>query len=154
MLILKVLHIASMFTGVSLVIGMGSVAGLVARQGDVRVIRSTFPIFNRFARFIPIFFTIGLVFGLATALTGGFDLLRPWLLIAYVLFIAATALGAAIEGPWQQKVLAAAEASPDDAPSSELLAVTHDRREAFAFWATVVILAAFIVDMVFKPFGP
>jgi hypothetical protein len=153
MLILKVLHIASMFTGVSLVLGMGSVAGLVARQGDVRVIRSTFPIFIRLARFIGPFFILGLVFGLATALTGGFDLLRPWLLVAYVLFVAATGLGIAVEGPWQNKVLAAATASPDDAPSSELLRIVHDPRELFAFWATVVVLAAFIVDMVFKPFG-
>lgn len=153
MLILKVLHIVSMFAGVSLVLGMGSVAGLIARQGDVRAIRSTFPIFIRLARLIGPFFILGLVFGLATAVTGGFDLLRPWLLIAYALFVAATALGVGIEGPWQQKVLAAATASPDDAPSSELLGLVHDPRERFAFWATVVILAAFIVDMVFKPFG-
>jgi uncharacterized membrane protein len=152
-LILKFLHIASMFVGVSLALGMGSVAGLVGRNGDVRTIRSTFPIFNSFARFIPIFFTLGLIFGLATAFTGGFDLLRPWLLIAYALFVAATALGAGIEGPWQQKVLVAATASPEDAPSSELMRIVHDPRERFAFWATVVILAAFIVDMVFKPFG-
>jgi uncharacterized membrane protein len=152
-LILKFLHIASMFVGVSLVLGMGSVAGLVARQGDVRAIRSTFPIFNSLARFIPVFFVLGLVFGLGTAWVGGFDLLRPWLLIAYVLFIAATVLGAGIEGPWQQEVLAAATASPEDAPSSELMGIVHDRRERFAFWATFVILAEFIVDMVFKPFG-
>ena len=153
MLILKVLHIASMFAGVSLVLGMGSVAGLVARQGDVRVMRSTFPIFIRLARFIGPFFTLGLVFGLATAWVGGFDLLRPWLLIAYVLFVAATGLGIAIEAPWQQKVLAAATASPEDTPSRELMHIVHDPRERFAFAATVVILAAFIVDMVFKPFG-
>jgi uncharacterized membrane protein len=153
MLILKVLHIASMFAGVSLVLGMGSVAGLVARKGDVRSIRSTFPIFNNLARFIPVFFILGVVFGLATAWVGGFDLLRPWLLIAYVLFIAASALGAGIEGPWQQKVLAAANSSPDDAPSIELMRIVHDPRERFAFWATIVILAAFLVDMVFKPFG-
>lgn len=36
MLILKFLHIASMFAGVSLVLGMGSVAALVARKGDVK----------------------------------------------------------------------------------------------------------------------
>jgi uncharacterized membrane protein len=152
-LILKFLHIASMFTGVSLVLGMGSVAALVARKGDVRAIRSTFPIFIRLARLIGPFFTLGLLFGLATAWTGGFDLLRPWLLIAYVLFVAATGLGLAIEGPWQQKVLAAAAASPDDEPSSDLLRLVRDPRERFAFWATVVILAAFIFDMVFKPFG-
>jgi uncharacterized membrane protein len=152
-LILKVLHIVSMFAGVSLVLGMGSVAGLVARQGDVRAIRSTFPIFIRLARLIGPFFILGLIFGLATAVTGGFDLLRPWLLIAYVLFVAATGLGIVVEGPWQQKVLAAAAASPEDAPSGELMRIVRDPREGFAFWATVVILAAFIVDMVIKPFG-
>jgi uncharacterized membrane protein len=152
-LILKFLHIVSMFAGVSLVLGMGSVAGLIARQGDVRAIRSTFPIFIRLARLIGPFFILGLIFGLATAWVGGFDLLRPWLLIAYVLFVISTGLGIAIEGPWQQKVLAAATASPEDAPSGELMRIVHDPRERFAFWATVVILAAFIVDMVFKPFG-
>ena len=153
MLILKFLHVASMFVGVSLVLGLGSLAGLIARTGDVRAIRSSFPIFTRLARFIGPIFTLGLVFGLATAWTGGFNLLAPWLLIAYVLFVAATALGIAIEGPWQQKVLAAATASPDDVPSSELVLLTHDPRERFAFWATVVILMAFVFDMVFKPFG-
>ena len=86
-------------------------------------------------------------------MTGGFDFFRPWLLIAYGLFIAATILGAGIHNPWNKQVLAAATASPDDAPSPELLALVADRREKIAVRADVVIIGAFIFDMVVKPFG-
>jgi hypothetical protein len=152
-LILKFLHIAAMFSGVSVALGAGAISVLIARNGDVRAIRSAFPIFVRLQPLIPAFFGLGVLFGLATAWTAGFDFLRPWLLIAYVLVVAATVIGGGIEGPWQKRVLTAAMTSPDDAPSGELLALTHDRRETFSFWASVVIIAALIFDMVFKPFG-
>jgi hypothetical protein len=152
MLVLKFLHIASMFTGVAIALGGGGVVALIAR-GDVRTIRSAFRVMTRLSPVIPTFFTLGVAFGLATAWTGGLDFLRPWLLIAYVLFIAATILGAAFESPWQKRVLAAAMASPEESPSAELQVLMRDPRERLAFWATLVIIAAFIFDMVVKPFG-
>ncbi len=153
MLILKVLHISFMFAGVALALGGGAVVALIARSGDVRSIRSAFGVMTKLEPLIPTFFSLGLVFGLATALTGGFDFFRPWLLIAYVLFIASGILGGVIEPAWRKHVLAAAMASPEDAPSHELLALVAGRREKFAFWADIVLMGALISDMVVKPFG-
>ncbi len=153
MLFLKFVHIAFMFAGVALALGGGAVVALIARSGDVRSIRSAFGVMTRFLPLIPTFFSLGLVFGLATALTGGFDFFRPWLLIAYGLYIAASIVGGVIEPAWHKRVLAAAMASPDDAPSHELLALVADRRAEVAFGADVVLMSALIFDMVVKPFG-
>ncbi len=153
MLILKFLHIAFMFTGVAVGLGGGGVVDLIARSRDVRTIRSAFGVMTRLQPVIPTSFGLGVLFGLATAWTEGLDFLRPWLLIAYVLVIAASILGAGIENPWHKRVLAAAMASPEESPSAELQVVLRDPRERFAFWATFVIIAALIFDMVVKPFG-
>jgi len=153
MLVLKFLHIALVFSGVALGLGGGGIVALMARSGDVRTIRSAFGVMVKLQPAIPGFFGLGVLFGLAYAWTSGLDFLRPWLLIAYVLAIAATILGAGFESPWHKRVLAAALASPEVSPSEELQALLHDPRERFAFWATVLIILAFIFDMVVKPFG-
>ena len=67
MLILKFVHISFMFAGVALALGGGTMVALIARSGDVRSIRSAVGVMTRLQPLIPAFFSLGLVFGLATA---------------------------------------------------------------------------------------
>ena len=100
---------------------------------------------------LPIFFIGGAIFGLLAALTGELNFLAPWLIAAYVVFVIAMVTGATITGPWTGKMSMAAEASPTDAPSPELLAVVHDRR---ALMGSVILMSAIVVIiflMVVKP---
>ena len=151
MLFLKFAHVVLMFAGVAFTTGAGMVPTLMARSDDVRGIRSVFGLWARMSRGVPMLFIVGGLFGLATALAIGYNLLRPWLVIAYVLFAVLAMVGARIESPWFDRVLAAALASPDDAPSSELRALLADRRRTTVFWASNAIVIVLIFDMVVKP---
>ena len=79
--------------------------------------------------------------------------MRPWLLIAYVLFAIGMFTGARIHGPYAQAVGAAAEASPDEAPSPELNRALDNPQETFAYWLDYAVVGALIFDMIIKPFG-
>jgi hypothetical protein len=83
----------------------------------------------------------------------GFDPFQPFLLIAYVLFILATIVGAVITTPWFKKVTLLAAESPDAAPSPELSAALDDPRARFTDWFDPIIILAFLFDMIVKPFG-
>jgi uncharacterized membrane protein len=93
----------------------------------------------------------GIVFGLLTAATGGFDFVAPWLLIAYVLvgvfFVNAFAAGARI-------VHVAKAAVEADAGEREAADVVRDMGSTRAVWlvaSNAVVFALIIADMVLKP---
>jgi uncharacterized membrane protein len=102
---------------------------------------------------IPILYIVGAGFGLATALNFGFNLLAPWLVIAYVLWTAAMANGGAIHRPFADRIMRVASAAPDGAISGELALTLADRRERVAEIADYVIIIAILFDMVVKPFS-
>jgi uncharacterized membrane protein len=93
------------------------------------------------------------VFGLLTAWTRGFDFFAPWLLIAYALLILGSILSARFNLPHIAHVAELAAKSADDTPSPELAATLADRRGDIFFGLDVIIIIAFIFDMVVKPFS-
>jgi hypothetical protein len=147
------LHIGVMFTAVGVSVVPELLLHRMAESGDVTGVRSFGRVFQRLGKLIPLLFGLGALLGLAAAYFSHFDLLRPWLIIAYVLFAISAALGGAIQAPWAARLGAAAAQSPADAPSAEFIAVAHDSRSKMANYAVDVIIVVFIVDMVFKPFG-
>jgi hypothetical protein len=153
MLVLKFLHIAVMFTAVAISTGPELVLRGVARSGDVRAIRAGYAIADRIGKAIPPAFFIGMILGLLTAWAGGFNFLAPWLLIAYVLFVVATILGARFASPHIAHVAALAVQSPDEAPSAELATALADRGANVIFVVESLIIIAFVFDMVLKPFS-
>jgi len=153
MLILKFLHIGVMFAAVAISIGPEFLLRSIGRSGDVRAIRTGYSLGERIGKAIPPLFFIGLIFGLLTAWVEEMNFLAPWLLIAYVLFVIATLLGARVFAPHIAHVAALAAQSPDDAPSTELRAALADRRADNLFWVEAVIIIAFVFDMVIKPFS-
>ena len=151
----KYLHVVSMFFAVALAVSGEIVVRRVAQSGDVRAIRTTVekvkPLSGPIATGL---FLAGVVFGIIAALTGQIDLLRPWLIAAYVTFIVAIAIGISITDPWVARLeQAAAAVSPDGAESAELTEVIDDRRARIGAWALQGMIAFIVFLMVVKPLG-
>lgn len=150
----KFLHVVSMFFAVALAVSGEIVVRRVAQTGDVRAIRVTVekvkPLSGPIATGL---FLAGVVFGFVAALTGQIDLLRPWLIAAYVAFVAAVAIGIGVTDPWVARLQRAAAASPDGAASPELAAVVADQRARLGAWALQGLIALIVFLMVVKPLG-
>ena len=151
-MIFKFLHIAAMFTAVAISFGPAVLLRFAARGGKVRSIQGVAETAISLSRFIAPVFILGLIFGLTTALLGGFNFLAPWLLIAYVLFVAGTVVGALGEGRFTSEVATAAAANPGDEPGPALTGVLSAPRADLVFWLFTAIVVALIFDMVIKPF--
>lgn len=152
--VFKYLHVVSMFFAVALAVSGEIVVRRVAQSGDVRAIRTTVdkvkPLSGPIATGL---FLAGVVFGIIAALTGQIDLLRPWLIAAYVAFIVAVAIGVTITDPWVARLEQAAAASPDGSASPELAAVVDDGRARIGAWALQGMTAFIVFLMVVKPLG-
>jgi hypothetical protein len=111
------LHIATMFTAVAVTIGPWLLLRRVGRTGDVPAIRRTFAMALPITKFVPPLYVLGAALGVVAIFTNGFDPFQPFLLIAYVLFIIATVVGAVVTEPWLKRVALTAAESPDGAPS-------------------------------------
>lgn len=92
---------------------------------------------------------LGVAFGLLDAIIRGFDLLAPWLLIAYALFLTMFVVGGRVQGPWIDRVAAAAEAG--DQASPELQRVVHARGPTVAMYVSWLLLAGIVFSMLVKP---
>ena len=153
MTIWKFLHIASMFTAVSIFVGQGMLSGAVARSGDVRALRRVLATEDRFAPIGGAFFLLGVVFGFVTAIVGEFDLTQTWLVIAYVLALFILLMGLLYHAPQAQRLKVAAEASPDDRPSPELDRMAHAGGAIAINVVDGLAWLAIIYLMVAKPFA-
>jgi hypothetical protein len=147
------LHVLSMFTAVATTYGPAFLMHRAVATRHVPTIRGVFSMAKVLGPFIPIFFLTGFAFAVIAIFTEGFNPFRPWLLIAYVLFAIGMFTGIRIHAPWAQAVGAAAEASPDAAPSPELNRALDSPQETFGYWLDYGVVAALIFDMIIKPFG-
>lgn len=149
----KFAHIAAMFAAVSIFVGQGMLEGAVARSGDVPALRRVLAAEDRFTPIGGGLFLLGIAFGVVTALTGGFGLLAPWLIIGYLLTAIILIVAFAYHAPTTNRLKALAAASSDDAPSPEL------RRELDRPTGMVVnvvdglVWLGVIFVMVVKPFS-
>jgi uncharacterized membrane protein len=153
MLYLKFLHILSMFTAVSMFVGGEFYLSSMERSGDVRAIRRAYQAGKKLDGIGVAAAILGAVLGIVTALAGELDLTQTWLILAYVLFVAIMAMGIAYWTPRSKRVLAAAEASPDDAPSPELSAVINRPADKGFVVLDLFLWAGIIFVMVIKPFS-
>lgn len=150
----KFLHIATLFFGVALALSGEIAVRRVAGSGDVRAIRTVVervrPIAGPLA---TVLFIVGVGFGFLAALAGEIDLLRPWLILAYVAFGSAMIIGITVIDPWVDRLARSAAASPDDAPSDELRRVIDDRVALAGTGALMMLIVALVFIMVVKPLG-
>ena len=147
------LHVLSMFAAVAAAYGPAFLEHRAAATRHVPTIRGVFSVGKAVGPLVPVFFLAGFAFAVIAIFTEGFNPFRPWLLIAYVLFAVGMYTGVAVHAPYVQAVGAAAEASPDAAPSSELNLALDNPQETVAYWADYAIVIAIIFDMIVKPFG-
>ena len=147
MFVLLYLHILTMFAAVSLAAGSSLLLLIAARRGDRVLIAELtgLPI----DRIVPPLYILGGLFGLATALAFGYDLLAPWLVVAYVLFAALTVLGIAYSGPLLGRVHTLAADQGAGGPGFEEIV----RRFQLDAAVSLLGIALIVADMVFKPFA-
>ncbi len=150
---LKFLHIVCMFGTVTLFVGGEVVLAGVARSGDVRALRRVGAVTKRTDGIAILLLLAGIGFGLAAAVTGHFDLTAGWLIAAYVLVGVVFAMGFGYFTPRYERMMKAAEASPDDAPSEELARLLDPRMELLVILFDVALWGAIIYVMVAKPFA-
>lgn len=148
--LLKFLHILSMFLAVTLLFSPDIVFYRAAAARDVHTMRRVGSLSRMVVNAGIILFFVGLAFGFLTALTGGFDLTAPWLIMAYVLVALIIVLGAAIENPHYIKVSAAAERSGEQF-SEELERLVRSPLKHLG-WLSAALYGGIIYTMVTKPF--
>lgn len=154
MLAWKSLHVLSMVTMVTVFIGAEIFYAAAIWRRDVHALAFIQRTVERtFAGFIGLGgILLGIVFGLLTAATSGFDFTAGWLIAAYLL-VAAFFVNAALIG---EKVVragkAAIEAEDGRRPAEE---VARELRANRGIWLVAInagIFTAVILDMVVKPF--
>jgi hypothetical protein len=151
MTVWKVLHVVTMFSAVTLLVG-GSVSfDVLARTRDPAALARFWSVQEPLTNVGVGLIVAGIVFGLVTAIVGPFDLTQPWLIIAYVLVAVLFVLGP-IEGRLAKRAADAA-AQAGDVWTDELEALASDRRRESLTYASTLIYVIIIVDMVAKPFS-
>ena len=150
-MVLKFLHIAFIFGGITLIYGTEILLHRISRSGDTRAIRAAFGMAKPVATAAPAIFWMGVAFGLTAGVVNGYNLLAPWLLATYVLVAALLVSGLTVTVPWMNRVGALAVAAPDGPASPELTAVLHDRSVMVLMYASLVVDVAILALMVFKP---
>lgn len=154
MLIWKALHIVSMFTMVAGFIGVEVFYAAAMRSRDVHKVAWVQRTLEKtgFGPLALIALVAGIVFGLLTAATGGFDLAGNWLIVAYVL-VGLFLVNAVLVGkPVVDAGKAAIEAEEGHRSADEVLATLPVNRAVFLLLANGVIFVAIILDMTLKPF--
>ena len=153
MLIFKTLHIISMFTMVMGLIGGFSVYALAVGRRDIRALAAIHRTLARgrlAANVSAVALLAGVVFGLLTALTAGFDFLAGWLINAYVL-VAAIAIFADWSGRRLRRLGdAAIDAEEGRRPTEEVMREVAASRFVRQVVIGAVLVVAIVADMVLK----
>lgn len=159
MLIFKVLHILTMFAAVTLLVGEHLFYAAAVWRQDVRALAairrlSVKPLYLAGAPVVAMGLLLaGVVFGLLTALTGGFDFLAGWLIAAYVLVALILIIGGS---PWVRRLAQIADdavkAEAGQRPVEEVVRAMTGSHAGLLFVIAAGLFAAIIADMVLKPF--
>jgi len=155
MLIFKALHILSMFVMVTIFSGGELFYALAIQARDVRALAWLHRTERRFGiAFVALGALIaGVIFGLLTALTGGFDVLDGWLIAAYVLVALFFVNSAIFARATIQLADRAVEADAGQLSVEEVVReMAASNRAVILFIVNATIFGLIIVDMVLKPF--
>jgi uncharacterized membrane protein len=145
-LILKFLHIGSMFLATALAVGPSVLLYLIARTGNEDAIRRAFALATSVFRVGGALYGLGLLFGFAAALTGELGLTRSWLVTAYVLVVVLIAFNLGFER-WTKRI----ERALDGAGDRSLAAAIASRSPFYALAAMVALTLLIVFVMVVKP---
>ena len=144
--LLKFLHIAFMFMGVAFAVGPASMMFLLARSAEPSAVRRTFGLAERLFQISTACYGLGIVFGIAAALSGSLDLTARWLITAYIL-VAVLGLHGILFDRWAKRV--ERSMTSDVGPSAKDRPVAM-RTPAYLLGAMVVLVIAIVYVMVAK----
>lgn len=148
--LLMFLHVGSMFMATSLAIGPITVFVLVLRTGDVGAIRRTFRFAEPVSRAGGVFYGLGVIFGISTALNGGISLTTPWLVAAYGLLGLLVAANLYADH-WMKQVARAAESADVGAANPELNRWVRSSTPIWSLASAHAITLGIVFVMVVKP---
>jgi uncharacterized membrane protein len=154
MLAWKALHVVSMFVMVAGFIGVEVFYAAAMRRRDVRATAFVQRALEKtgFGVLAMIALLAGIVFGVLTAATGGFDFTAGWLLVTYAL-LAVFLVNAVVAGqPVVEAGKAAIEAEEGRASVDEVAESLPVGRATYLVLANSVIFIAIVLLMVLKPF--
>ena len=151
----KYLHILSMVSAVTLLVGGDVFFHALRRTGDraalARFLRTINPLFTAGVALL----TLGVGFGLLTAASGGWNFTAGWLLATYAIVATLYLVGLLVGLPYYRG--AAAELRQDPSPGTDGRAADPgplgDVRGPGSMLASVVGYVAIIFLMVVKPFA-
>jgi uncharacterized membrane protein YbhN (UPF0104 family) len=146
--ILKFLHVGSMFLATALAVGPSVLLYRIGRRGEETAIHATFPQASAVFRVSRALYGLGILFGFAAALTGELDLTSGWLLAAYGLVGLLIVVLLAFER-WTTRVEKAADRPA--AGSERLADVTRSAGARYLVASMILITVAIVYVMVTKP---
>jgi uncharacterized membrane protein len=146
-------HIGLMFSAVTISFGPSLVMRIAERSGQMALVRGVAIASKPIGPAIPIVYVAGGILGLLTALNVGYNLLAPWLVIAYVLFLVAMITGATINRTFLIRLAPLLQDAPDAELTEPVRALFAEPRYRLVNVLDYVVVLALIFDMVAKPFS-
>lgn len=147
------LHITAMVTAVTLSYGPAFLADRAYRTGQVAALRGVAVAAQPVGALIPVFYVVGGLLGLWTAINFGYNLLAPWLVIAYVLFAIAMTTGFTFNRNFTPRIIEATAAAPNGPLTPSVTALFTDTRYRLVTVIDYIVVLALLFDMVVKPFS-
>ena len=151
--LLLFLHISITFTAMTVAYAPTIVLWVVYSTRQVAGIRTVVPVVARIGLLLPVLFILGGLFGLFTAIAFGYNLLAPWLVIAYVLFAIMMLIGVTEQRTWPMRLASTLETTPDGPVTPAIVALFRSPRMLAAEASSLAIVFLLIFDMVVKPFS-
>jgi hypothetical protein len=151
--LLLFVHIALMIAATTVGYGGTLLLRVAYLSGQIGPLRGVGYAVAKTARFVPILYISGGVFGLLTAIAFGFPLIAPWLVIAYVLFALAMLLGIGPSRIWGERAGKAISTAPDGSISPEVRELFDAQSTIALLVVDVALVVLLVFDMVIKPFS-
>lgn len=147
------LHVTTMFAAIAVGYGISTMLRVAYGTGQVAALRGVGLTAAKLGRLIPVLFISGGLFGLITGISFGYNLLAPWLIIAYVLFAIAMVIGVAENAPFGRKLGAILMTTADGPIPPAIRELFDDRRTVILSVIDYLVVIVLIYDMVVKPFS-
>jgi len=147
------LHITAMVTAVTLSYGPSFLVDRAYRSGQVAAVRAVAQLAAPLGPLIPVFYVSGGLLGLWTAINFGYDLLAPWLVIAYVLFAVPMITGFTFSRTFAPRLVQATTGVPDGPVPPPVVALFSDPRYRLVTVIDYLVILGILFDMVVKPFS-
>ena len=151
--ILLFLHITFFITAITISYGPLLLLRLAYRTGEIANLRGLALVHSRLGLLTFVMYMLGGIFGGLTAIAFGFDLIAPWLVIAYVAFAIAVLLGVTENRTWPLRLAEAVNRTPDGPLTPEIRDLFMNRTTVAVLAIDIAWVPVMIFDMVIKPFS-